>query len=86
MAGKDDAPEEGRSGPDSRNRGHRWECPVCDLSRVNRLSEEGRNALRALRTHVYLADGNGHGETGTFPRGIAEEELEEFVKPHGERE
>ena len=86
MAGNEDAPVDGRSGTDSRNRGHRWECPVCDLSRVNRLSEEGRNALRALGTHVYLADGDGHGETGTFPGDIAEDELEEYVQPHDEAE
>lgn len=61
--------------------GYRWECPICSKSRVNRLSEQGRNALRALKTHLYLTDGSGHGETGSFPEDVSEDELRRYVEP-----
>ena len=85
MAGDDDRGDRPPASTDL-DRGHRWECPVCDLSRVNRLSDEGRNAVRALRAHVYLADGDGHGESGSFPDGLGEDELDEYVEPHDEME
>lgn len=61
--------------------GYRWECPVCETSRVNRLSERGRNALRALKAHVYLTEGGGHGEHGSYPEEIPEDALARFVRP-----
>jgi hypothetical protein len=57
---------------------------VCDAARVNALSREGRNALRALKTHVYLADGGGHGTRRTYPEAYPEGGLEAFVHPVGD--
>lgn len=70
-----------RRSPDS---GYRWECPICEKSRVNLLSMQGRNALRALKTHVYLSDGDGHGDVGSYPDGIPEERLRLHVCPAGD--
>lgn len=51
--------------------GHRWECPYCGDSRVNKASgESGKNyAISALRTHIFASDGAEHGPRNEFPDG-----------------
>lgn len=61
--------------------GYLWECPICGLVRKNTMSEEGRNALRALKTHVYLTGGDGHGDAGTYPDEGMEAELPRYLRP-----
>lgn len=65
--------------------GYRWECPICGLERENTMSEEGHNALRALKTHVYLTEGNGHGDAEAYPDGGIEAELPRYLNPIDER-
>lgn len=69
-----------RSRPKAEN-GYRWECPYCGETRSNTMSTRGDNAFRALRTHVYLSDGDGHGDGASYPDGLSTEELGRHVKP-----
>lgn len=54
-------------------------CPVCGVTGSNPLSGQGRNALRALKTHVYFSEGDGHGGAETYPPGHAMESLGDYV-------
>lgn len=65
--------------------GYRWQCPICGTARVNTMSERGRNALRALRRHVYRSEGEGHGEKGAYPDDLPVDELRRHVRPIDDR-
>lgn len=71
-----DEPETDRT---SLGQGYEWVCPICGGSGVHPLSGQGRNALRALKTHVYFADGADHGDPETYPRDHPEAELRAHV-------
>ena len=63
----------------SSDKGYRWTCPICGNSKVNAMSEQGRNALRALKTHVYFTDDDGHASANSYPPEYDEESLDEHV-------
>lgn len=63
----------------SSTNGYRWVCPACGATGLHPLSGQGRNALRALKTHVYFSDGDGHGEAETFPPDRPVESLGDHV-------
>lgn len=49
-----------------------WICPYCGKSRINRYTgedeEEGEaNAVAALRSHIVVSDGDGHGPRNEVP-------------------
>lgn len=83
----DDAPEHGAVNNDgghtrpASEEGYRWECPYCDMEQVNTMSEEGQNALRALKSHILLTDGDGHGGVGSYPDENIEDELPQYLTP-----
>lgn len=81
MEGSSGAADDDREDERPSGGGFRWRCPACGASRVNTMSRRGRNALRALKTHVYLTDGNGHGENASYPDAFPEEDLPAFVEP-----
>lgn len=49
--------------------GYEWTCPYCGKSRLNRSGGEdaARNAVAALRTHIYATDGGEHGSRNEYP-------------------
>lgn len=53
---------------------------MCGATGTHPLSRRGVNALRALKTHVYFSDGDGHGEAETFPQANPEEQLADCVE------
>lgn len=66
-------------GQDPSTVGYRWVCPVCGETGVHPLSGRGRNALRALKTHVYFSTGDGHGNVESYPRDHPGERLADSV-------
>ena len=60
---------------------YRWRCPICDDTSGELSSEWGKNALRGLKVHVYFAEGEGHGDARSYPSGLPESELRQFVLP-----
>ena len=78
VAVTDDEPRTDRS---SLHRGYQWVCPVCGFTGLHPLSGQGRNALRALKTHVYFTNGANHDDRETYPQDHPEAELRAYVSP-----
>lgn len=71
--------DEPRTDWNSLKKGYQWVCPICGFSGVHPLSGQGRNALRALKTHVYFTIRANHGDRETYPQDHPEAELRASV-------
>lgn len=58
--------------------GFRWECPVCEKSRVNAADDED-NAVSALQTHLTASSGDGHGPRNEMPSDLDSSTLSAHV-------
>lgn len=60
----------------------RWVCPICGASAM-RLAPGGRAesvALNALRSHVRVSTGNGHGPSHAYPADVDPDALDAGVE------
>lgn len=73
-------------GPDasSVDHGHRWTCPICATSRMVRRGEHATDPETALRTHVFVAHGDGHGRAWSFPDDLEASALADHVERDAE--
>lgn len=76
------ADEEPEAGRQSVQPLHRWECPICDATKLSLGAPTGDPAEEAannLRSHVMNSDGTGHGPPGTVPPELTPDLLRDHV-------
>ncbi len=58
-----------------------WTCPHCGASRSKSYPDEDeyKQALQALRLHIFNADGEGHGPRRSYPEDFDADSLDAHV-------
>lgn len=59
-----------------------WACPICDASATRLAAAERAEsvALNALRSHVRVSTGDGHGPRHAYPTDLDPDALDAYVE------